>query len=217
MTMPAPRKSRQPAIGRSRGLELPGTAVAWTLPLLIPWLALFDLGFEAPLRAYKVLWAGTAAVASLLGIGIAAAWRARSEERSRRQNVVLWSFLPTAGVLGVATSFLAEGTSFVLLAFLPWLTWLFCTFLLPLWRDDESMVDPREPQTGWKRLLGIRMIYSDRENPAVWVRMRNPIPLSADSGYTPNLGHFWGRLVIVMFLWSLVAGMAVSIVSWVAR
>jgi hypothetical protein len=35
-------------------------------------------------------------------------------------------------------------------------------------------------------------------------------------GFTPNLGHFWGRLVIAMFFLSLVAPMAVAIVAWSA-
>lgn len=197
--------------------NLPGTAAVWVLPLFLPWLALFDLNFDAPPRAYQILATGTAGIAVLLAIGIWAAWRTRSEGSARRRRVVLWAFLPTSGMLGIATLWLAESTGFILVSLSPFLTWLVCTALLPYWRDDEALVDSREPGTGWKRLFGIPMAYADRDNPAVWVRMKNPIPLSNDMGFTPNLGHFWGRLVIVMFFLSLMTAMAVSIVAWVPR
>jgi len=192
-----------------RAWDLPGTAAAWILPLFPPWLALFDLGLGAPPRAYQVLGTGTAGIALLLSVGVWAAWHTRLEERARRRRVLLWSFFPTTGMLGIATLWLAESGSFVWVSLAPFLTWLVSTALVPYWRDDEDLVDSRDPQTGWKRLFGIRMAYADRDNPAVWVRMR--------SRFTPNLGHFWGRLVIVMFFLTLVAAMGVSIVAWLPR
>jgi len=197
--------------------DLPGTAAVWTLPLFLPWLALFDLGFDASPRAYQVLGAGTAVIAALLAIGLWAAWRTRREGRARRRRTVLWSFLPTAGMLGIATLWLAEGDSFIWVSLAPFLTWLVCTALLPYWRDDEALVDSREPGSGWKRLFGIPMAYADRSNPAVWVRMRNPIPPSNGIELTPNLGHFWGRLAIAMFLLTLMGAMVVSTVAWLPR
>jgi hypothetical protein len=203
--------------GTTSGWELPGTAAVWILPLFLPWLALFDLGLEASVRAYEILVAGTAGIAALLGIGLWAAWRTRREGRARRRRLVLWAFLPTTGMLGIATLWLAESDGFILVSLAPFLTWLVATALLPYWRDDEALIDSREPGTGWKRLFGIPMVYADRDNPAVWVRMRNPIPLSNDIGFTPNLGHFWGRLVIAVFFLSLMAAMAVSIVAWLPK
>jgi hypothetical protein len=194
--------------------DLPGTAAVWALPLFVPWLALFDLGIEASPRAYRVLETGTAGIAVLLAIGVWAARHTRREGRARRRRTVLWAFLPTTGMLGFATLWLAESTSFVAVSLAPFLMWLLCTALLPSWRDDEALVDSHEPETGWKRLFGMRMAYGDPENPAVWVRMTNPLP-GNDMGYTPNLGHLWGRLVIAMFFLSLFAAMAVSIVAWI--
>ncbi|HEY2018664.1 MAG TPA: hypothetical protein VGH38_34400 [Bryobacteraceae bacterium] len=193
--------------------DLPGTATAWALPLIVPWLALIDLGFDASVRAFTVLGTGTAGIAAMLAIGV---WAARHSGRvgdSKGRRVVLWSFLATSCSLGLATLWLSETTAFPMVSLAPMLTWLLSTFLLPLWRDDDTVVDPREPATGWKRLFGMRMVYSDGGNPAVWVRMRSPIP-STDIGYTPNLGHFWGRLTIVMFFASLLMGMAVSVAAW---
>jgi hypothetical protein len=195
--------------------ELPGTAPVWVLPLFLPWLALYDLGFDASARAYRVLETGTAGIAAILAIGVWSAWHTRRAGRTRQGSVVLWSFLPTAAMLGLASLWLAESHDFVFIALTPFLTWLFCTVLLPYWRDDEAIVDSFEPATGWKRLFGLRMVYAARENPAVWVKMTNPIP-GTDMGFTPNLGHFWGRLVIAMFFLSLVAPMAVAIVAWSA-
>lgn len=200
-------------INTSNTWDLPGTAAVWVLPLFVPWLALNDLGFEASPRTFHVLETGTAAIAALLAIGVWAAWHTRREGRDHRRRMLLWAFLPTAGMLGLATLWLAESTSLVVVSLAPFLTWLVCTVLLPYWRDDEALVDSHEPETGWKRLFGIRMLYADAGNPAVWVKMTNPLP-GYDMGYTPNLGHFWGRLVIGMFFLSLVAAMAVSIVAW---
>ena len=84
--------------------------------------------------------------------------------------------------------------------------WLLCTFLTPFWRDDEFVVQSREPDTGWKSLLGFRLAYSDARDPVLWVRMRNPIPFREGIGYTPNLGHIWGRLAFAMLPASALAG-----------
>jgi hypothetical protein len=197
--------------------DLPGGGTVWLLPLFLPWLALFDLGFDAPRRAWRVLFVGTVSIAVLLAIGVWAAWHTRHESRARRRRVILWAFLPTAGMLGISTLWLAESTTIVFVSMAPFLTWLCCAALLPYWRDDHALIDSREPQNGWIRLFGIRLAYADAANQAVWVRMRNPIPVSNDIGFTPNLGHFWGRLVVAIFFLSLFTAMAVSIVAWLPR
>jgi hypothetical protein len=202
-------KHRQP----EAGWRLPGTALLWALPLFVPWLALSDVGLDAPARAYRALCAGTASVASILAIGLWAAWRTRNDDGYPCRRVVLQAFVATSGMLGVATVALARSGSFGVAAVAPTFTWMFCAFLLPFWKDDSDVVDSDEPETGWKRLFGLRVVYGDPKNAAVWVRMKTSFLLSRDIGYTPNLGHIWGRLALGMIFLTVALGLLVAVVA----
>ena len=189
---------------------------AFLLPFAVLAGTAFALRPSADARTWPVLAVGFVVLLVLAAVGPLQGYRAEERYVAARR-VLLRALFATMTLFSLCCAWIAAaGLDGALgiwpaIVFLP--GWMVFALLIPLWVDSPA-VRTEEPTTGWKAIGGLKLLYSDPDDHALWVHIESQWWVDYWSAlYTPNLGHRWGRAAMTAFVALIVAMVAMLIVA----
>ena len=200
----------QPTVAR-----LPVPIAAYLLPFLVIALTGYELRDRTDRQTRPLLIAAMVVLVLLAAVGPLRAFDA-NERYPAARRVLLLALLPTMLLFSVCCAYLAAAGTHGPLGVYPSFVfvpgWLLFGLLVPFWANSP-VIRTEEPLGGWKQAGSWKLLYSDPDDSALWVRMnpQNAYEAYRSATFTPNLGHRWGRAAMTTFV-VLIAAMVVVLI-----
>lgn len=201
---------------------MPIPIVAYSLPFAILAATAVAVRDTADARTWSVLVVGFVVLLVLAAIGPLRSGDA-SERYPEARRVLLSAMFAIMVLFSLCCAYVAVNglhgplNVYPVFVFVP--GWILFAQLVPLW-VDSPVIRTDDPDTGWKTLGRLKLLYSDPDDAALWVYGRPwiddltaRVPGLRWGLYAPNLGHQWGRAVMTTIVVLILASMAMLIAT----